>query len=180
MHLSDWRASSNARHKSAGSELAKMRNVESQRGRLLSVESIAGWVFADLLLVLFLVGLGTGIARDEEPPIVGMSPDSINLNINFDAARLATSDPEKQKVCESIRNESLGRLDGKRAALVLVFSGGKNPAAGVDSSSRIRSQLSCANDEVFRKDLVFRDYWDGSLPSGAARLEVFVYLTAGS
>ena len=72
----------------------------NRRGRLLASESIAGWIFADLLLVLFLVGLGSAIAytppEPPEPPpeppavpqIVGMKTDPTTVTLGVDGELL--------------------------------------------------------------------------------------------
>ena len=166
-----------------------------RRGRLLSAESIAGWVFADLLLVLFIVGLGSAIAyTPPEPPksesvvkqkkpeierIVGMKTDSIPITVTVDGPALsngaALNKQQKQSVCRSIRSE-LRPVEGERAALVLVFGGANDVVPGQDVARAVASQLGCADKQVFRAQVPTRAFWDGTLPLGQVRLEVFLFI----
>src|SRR4051794_6406451 len=112
-----------------------MHEGASRRGRLFSVESIAGWIFADLMLILFLVGLGSAKAyTPPQPPppppkvapIVGMKTDPVLLNVAVAGKRLgkgtALKPGERQALCKAIRRE-IGPIRKERAALVLVFGG---------------------------------------------------------
>ena len=45
-----------------------MRPARRTRGKGLHVERLAGWVFADLLLVLFLLGVGSQLTQLESSP----------------------------------------------------------------------------------------------------------------
>src|SRR4051812_6159867 len=112
-----------------------MRAGETRRSRLVSVESVAGWVFADLLLVLFLVGLGCAAPAMPEPkpttevvkpkpkpeaPIVGMKTDPVIATIRYDAravARGGARSPQGRTLCAKVR-KATHPLKGKRAALV--------------------------------------------------------------
>lgn len=162
-----------------------------RRGRLFSAESAAGWVFADLLLVLFIVGLGSAIKytpppppepEPKVPPIVGMKtdPTPITVKVNGHALRSGTALPPtaKQAVCRAIRGRT-GPVKGERAALVLVFGGAGEVEAGQNVARAIAAQLSCADDKVFRGRVPTRAFWDGSLPLGQARLEIFLFLREG-
>ncbi len=169
-----------------------MHESSSRRGRLFTVESIAGWIFADLLLVLFLIGLGSAQAYTPpdppEPPkpepklapIVGMKTKPVSLLVNVDGASLATgrplSKPQKKAVCRSVRGV-LGPVRGERAALVLIFGGATDVGAGQNVARAIGSQLGCADHHVFAGRVPSRAFWDGTLPLGSARLEVFMFVT---
>lgn len=162
-----------------------------RRGRLFSAESAAGWVFADLLLVLFIVGLGSAIKytpppppepEPKVPPIVGMKTDPTALTVSVNGQVTSTgtplSPPARQAVCRAIRAKT-GPIKGERAALVLVFGGAQDVEAGQNVARAIASQLSCADDKLFRGQVPTRAFWDGSLPLGQARLEVFLFLREG-
>jgi hypothetical protein len=164
---------------------------DNRRGRLFTVESVAGWVFADLLLVLFIVGLGSAIAyTPPEPPkppkpepkverIVGMKTDPVSLLVEVDGARLgqgaSLSKDEQQGVCRAIRSK-VTPVKGERAALVLVFGGASDVETGQNVARAVGRQLGCADAKVFKGRVPARAFWDGSLPLGKARLEVFLYL----
>ncbi|NYI80634.1 hypothetical protein [Nocardioides panzhihuensis] len=165
-----------------------MAGIDSnRRGRLFSVESIAGWVFADLLLVLFIVGLGSAVAyTPPEPPkkepktIVGMKTDPTPIGVRVDGGRLAGGGKldatTKKSVCQAVKKR-LGPVAGQRAALVLVFGGGPDVSSGQNVARAITPQLGCASSEVFQGKVPTRAFWDGSLPLGEARLEVFLFHT---
>ena len=162
-----------------------------RRGRLFSAESAAGWVFADLLLVLFIVGLGSAIKyapppppepEPKVPPIVGMKTDPTSVTVRVNGQALSTGaampPPARQTVCRAIRSE-LRPVKGERAALVLVFGGAADVEAGQNVARAIATQLSCADQNVFRGNVPTRAFWDGSLPLGQARLEIFLFLREG-
>jgi hypothetical protein len=161
---------------------------DGRRGRLFTVESVAGWVFADLLLVLFLVGLGSAMAytpppppepEPKVPPIVGMKTDPTSLVVGVNGQRLSQgtqlSASESRDVCNAVRS-SLKPVKGERAALVLVFGGAADVESGQNIARAIARQLRCADAKVFQGVVPTRAFWDGSLPLGKARLEVFLFL----
>jgi hypothetical protein len=164
---------------------------DSRRGRLFTVESVAGWVFADLLLVLFIVGLGSAIAyTPPEPPkppkpepkverIVGMKTDPVSVVIDINGGRLgqgtSLSQGEQQAVCKAVRSR-LAPVKGERSALVLVFGGASDVETGQNIARAVSRQLGCADAEVFQGKVPTRAFWDGSLPLGKVRLEMFLFL----
>lgn len=163
----------------------------ARRGRLLSAESAAGWIFADLLLVLFIVGLGSAIKytpppppepEPKIPPIVGMKtdPTALTVAVNGELLSTGTTLPAKAKdaVCDAIRSRTRS-LRGERAALVLVFGGAGDVTSGQNVARAVAGQLGCADDEIFRGKVPTRAFWDGSLPLGQARLEIFLFLREG-
>lgn len=173
----------------------RRRHREGRHSRVF-FESIAGWVFADLLLVLFIVGLASAIPVDppEPPPptprpahtkkpkvIVGMKTEPIKKTVRFNASELTTpgkpGKAERKRVCKAIRKAVAGRVfDGRRAALVLIFGGASEAETGQRVARTVGKQLRCADKALF-KGAPYRDFWDGSLRYGAARLEVFVFTT---
>jgi hypothetical protein len=170
-----------------------MSAAEIPRGRLLSIESIAGWVFADLLLVLFLVGLGSAqpmaavpdppkpvVHEKKKPTIVGMRTEPRAVSITFNAARLLASGASRQAaertVCQQVSRAVKG-FRSDRAALVLIFGGAPDVSAGQEIARRIAPQLSCGNANVFTRGTPTRAFWDGTVPQGTARLEIFLFTT---
>jgi len=166
-----------------------MHEGANRRGRLFAVESIAGWVFADLLLVLFLVGLGSAKAYTppeppppppKQAPIVGMKTEPVAIQVHVNGQRLGTgtrlSRTEQRAVCRSVRGR-LARVRGERAALVLIFGGASDVTTGQNVARAIGAQLHCADRRVFAGRVPTRAFWDGTLPLGTARLEVFLFVT---
>ncbi|GAB4007107.1 hypothetical protein [Nocardioides ultimimeridianus] len=161
------------------------------RGRLFSVESIAGWVFADLLLVLFLVGLGSAVAYTPPPPppkppkvapIVGMKTDPTKVTISFSDRTISSgttlTDAQSKQLCHAVRRR-IGSLHEQRAALVLVFGGASDVVAGQNVARAVASQLGCSDPSLFGRKVANRAFWDGTLPLGEARLEIFLFTTQG-
>jgi len=166
-----------------------MSTRSKRRGRnLLRPEALAGWVFADLLIVLFIVGLGSStppeipdpaVVEEEAPKIVGMRQDPEVLTIDYDVGTLigmgTRSEGEAKLVCERIA-ETAGPLKGQKAALALIFGGGQDIGVALESALRIADQLPCADPALFNGTMA-RDFWDGALPKGTARLEIFLFTT---
>lgn len=166
-----------------------MHEGASRRGRLFTVESIAGWIFADLLLVLFLVGLGSAKAytmpdppkpEPKQAPIVGMKTDPTAIQTRVNGRRLGSgarlSNAEGRAVCHAVRSK-LGPVRGERAALVLIFGGASDVETGQNVARATGRQLSCADPKVFPGRVPTRAFWDGTLPLGSVRLEVFLFVT---
>lgn len=162
-----------------------------RRGRLLAGESVAGWVFADLLLVLFLVGLGSSIAYTppeppkpppKEAPIVGMKTRPTSVVAEVDGALLGRgarlSPAQARNVCHAVRKR-LGPVKGERSALVLIFGGARDVETGQNVARAVSRQLRCSDGRLFRGTVPTRAFWDGSLPLGEVRLEMFLFLRKG-
>lgn len=170
---------------------AEVAHDAGRRGRLFTVESVAGWVFADLLLVLFIVGLGSAIAytpppppepEPKVPPIVGMKTEPVSVVVDVNGASLGRGvelpPAERRAVCEAVRS-GLAPVRGERAALVLIFGGASDVTVGQNVARAIGSQLACADERVFQGPVPTRAFWDGTLPLGKARLEIFLFLRQG-
>lgn len=166
-----------------------MHEQSNRRGRLFTVESIAGWVFADLLLVLFIVGLGSAMAyTPPEPPppppkvapIVGMKTEPKAIQVTVNGGELGTgrnlNAQERKAVCRTIAGP-LKSLNKQRAALVLVFGGAADVTTGQNVARAVARELHCAAPKVFPSGIPTRPFWDGTLPLGEVRLEVFLFVT---
>ena len=173
--------------------MAIAHHAESRRGRLRAVESFAGWVFADMLLVLFLVGIGSAIPQDPPPPppkvepkpkpkppeIIGMETVPVKKSFQINAAGLTSgAKPAQAATCSALKkvfSPQIGR--GDRAAFVLIFAGGSDPGVAVRVAERVSPELTCASRKVFPPVTVKRTYWDGQIGPDDARVEVFFYTT---
>lgn len=178
--------------------------ANARRRRRWSIESVAGWVFADLFLVLFLVGLGSAVpikqaVKPTPPkptatvkptptptpkptaPIIGMKQAPTLLNLTVAADALTSSGPagtrEGGVACRRIRQAAAVPLKDERAGLVLIFGGGPDVASGQSVARSLARQLNCANPALFSKTTPYRAFWDGTLDYGRVRLEVFVFTT---
>lgn len=170
---------------------------EGRRGRLRAAESVAGWVFADMLLVLFIVGLGTAIPlAPSEPPraepkprpepkpepkpeIVGMETIPVKKEIGVDPAALTSGDSSgEDATCAALKKAFRDEAArASKAAFVMVFGGGSDPGPAIVVANEVFDQLPCAAPQVFPNDAVGRAYWDGGLAYDRARVEVFLFTT---
>lgn len=172
----------------------RRRHISSRRSRILSGEAIAGWVFADLLLVLFVVGLASAVpeeppkpepsaAPSPEPEIVGMRTIPSKATIRFNATELVagggSARAEADDVCKAVRKATT-KLRGERAALVLIFGGAPEAAPAQRAARAVGKQLTCADGDLFPPGTPSRPFWDGGLDYGEARLEIFSYITEQS
>ena len=170
----------------------------------ISPESIAGWVLADILIVLFIVALGSivppkieaaTVAPNPTPSatpklkpkpaapkktIVGMKTKPAVFTVSFDARHLTSTGKAgksaEQSVCKTLDKKS-ARLGGQPAALVLIFAGGSDVQSAQRNAKAVGRQLPCANADVFTS-AVIRPFWDGGLAAGKARLEIFQFTTS--
>ena len=158
---------------------------KGRRGRLRSTESLAGWVFADMLLVLFLIGLGSAITFDPPEPepepepeqIVGMRTDPVSISLRVPADALVSGEDAAQRAARTAVARASKRHDrrGNEAALVLIFGGGESAAPGQRVAEALRPQLTAASRDLFPRRTPSRFFWDGSLEYGEVRLEVFLF-----
>jgi hypothetical protein len=113
-------------------------------------------------------------------PIVGMNTEPANITVRFGDPSIASgarpNRAQSDRLCRAIKGSATS-LKGERAALVLVFGGATDVVAGQNVARAIAGQLGCANKPVFGKKVATRAFWDGSLPLGQARLEVFLFAT---
>ncbi|MBH0118427.1 hypothetical protein I0Q12_02290 [Rhodococcus sp. CX] len=138
--------------------------------------------------MLFIVGLGSATApeipdpvavEEQLPQIVGMKPTPEILTVEYNAGALtgggSAAEEESRLICDRLK-AAARPLENQRAALALIFGGGRDIGVALDSALRIADQLPCVDPALF-DGTTARDFWDGSLPSGSARLEVFLFTT---
>lgn len=146
---------------------------------------MAGWVFADMLLVLFLIGLGSAVAlkapeplpEPEPPKIVGMKTDPISIKLDVPAEALVADDAAARRSARKAVDKAVRKhaVKGNQAALVLIFGGGDSAGPGQAVAEALRPELTKANAGLFPKKTPSRYFWDGSLDYGEVRLEVFLF-----
>lgn len=163
----------------------RTRQFDARRGRLRASESLAGWVFADMLLVLFIVGVGSAAAVKAPEPvpededvavIVGMKPDPVSREFRVDGSGLLAKDKDAlDDVCVQLKKQFRKNLNsGGEAAFVLTFAGGESGTAN-EVSRQVNRKLGCAG---LKPDATPRAYWDGrDLDSlNHVRVEIFFYV----
>lgn len=160
--------------------------MRARRGRgRAGADAMAGWLFADLLLVLFIVGLGSQmtvipdavqppIEQQEEPqeePSMRQKAEIVRVKVNPDA--LLAGDPrEVARVSDAISAKTATMTDSQ-AVLVLAFGYSPDPDRGVAISESVASIITDM-DAPFSKKTSTRAFWDGDPKEGTVRLEIFL------
>ncbi|MET9672497.1 hypothetical protein ABZY68_05270 [Streptomyces sp. NPDC006482] len=147
---------------------------------------LAGWLFADMLLVLALVAMGD----QGDPQAAAARPGSSATpkpgppkSQKPKGPRAVTRTPVKVSIDASPgdRDGILARLksataryEGRQAAFVLTFGRHSDPGAGGAYASEVNSLLAKARPDMF-KGATTRDFWKGGASGGHADLEIYFY-----
>lgn len=148
-------------------------------GRLSTV-LLAGWLFADLLLVLTVVSLSDQPDPLAAAPSPTPSPASSPSPSPSPAGpRSVEKAPVKVRVDGDTRTELVGQLKKetgrwarREAALVLTFGGS---SSGTRYAHRVNSLLGRARPGMFTKDTATEDFHALSEPADTAELWVYFY-----
>jgi hypothetical protein len=161
----------------------------ARKARRFNPLHLAGWLFADMLLVLALVSMGdrgdplaakataakpkasasASPSPSESPTPTG--PRSVELksvDIQVKAAR-----GDLDAMARQIR-KATERYVGREAAMVLTFGEAPDTAEGQAYAAEINKALKKARPDMFG-DSVKRPFWQGSPSSGSASLEIYFY-----
>lgn len=162
-----------------------------RRGFRFSPLHLAGWLFADMLLVLALVSMGdrgdplaaqaaaspspspSASAEDEPSPEPSPTPTGPR-SVERKPVKLSVS-AEAGDAAHMVRQlqESTARYEGRSAAFVLTFGQAHEPSDGQAYAREINKALRNARPEMFT-DATTRDFWNGGAP-GTADLEIYFY-----
>jgi len=148
---------------------------------------MAGWLFADLLLVLFLVGIGTQTNNKPPPlppppppppPSLAKEPVSITLDVRYHDI-LAGGEARRQAVAE-VRGQVAAavadrqKLGGERAGMVLIWGYHEDVGSGLRISAAVTEGLAEA-DRTFFGNSTLRSFWGGGRqPKSRVMLEIYV------
>lgn len=162
-------------------------------GSPLRIEALAGWVFADLLLVLFIVGLGTQLTMTPKPvelakpkvvkPKVeeqlGMELKPHYVDLDVDADRLlAGSNKEERRLRTQIRDKTAD-LKGKKSGMTLIWGCAGSVNRGQPLARATGRQLEKARPALF-SDGAKKPLWDGKCAEGRIQLEIYLFNTPAS
>lgn len=176
-----------------------MRSPQPRR-RGLTPEAIAGWLFADLLLVLFIVGLGSQVtksvaeprpspsasaSRKQEPKKPGMRTKPVVLSVPVRADALLSGPGSRQRAASRALDRELSKelksprvaeqTEGLRAAVVLAFGQtGSDISKGQRLARQVLGELPDIEPSLF-KGAAGKPFWNGSATN---RVELWVYLYA--
>lgn len=162
-----------------------------RRGRLAPV-MLAGWLFADLLLMLALVSMSG--QPDPQADDVSASPSS---SASPSESRSPSPSPSPSKTQSGPR--SVGRIPvkfrvsggndaslvrqlsratrqwaGREAAIVLTFGGSRS---GTSYADTVNGLLHRARPEMFPRGIITHDFLDLSSAAQTAELWVYFYTT---
>lgn len=160
-----------------------MRHAPRKRFRFNPVH-LAGWLFADMLLVLALVSMGdrgdplaataTGptpeASASPKPTPTPTGPRSVERKpVKMDVTAASGAD---DAVVTQLRQKTR-QYEGRTAAFVLTFGNDPDTAAGQAYAKRINKALKAARPDMFR-GATTRDFWHGG-PAGSADLEIYFF-----
>lgn len=155
-----------------------------QRGSRIAGVVLAGWLFADLLLVLALVSMadrpdplaarpkppgGAGAHAKEKPEPTG--PPSVAR----EPEEFEVKGTDKKSLARQIGRETR-RWEGRRAALVLTFGGGPS---GTAYAHLVNSQLGKGRPAMFSGKTATDDFHDLSADTSTAVVRVYFFTAPG-
>ncbi|WP_338702521.1 hypothetical protein V2W30_34495 [Streptomyces sp. Q6] len=145
---------------------------------------LAGWLFADMLLVLALVSMGdrgdplavtaTGptpqaSASSPKPTPTPTGPRSVERKpVKMDVTAAGADDAVVTQLRQKTR-----RYEGRTAAFVLTFGSAPETVAGQAYANEINKALKAARPDMFR-GATTRDFWQNG-PAGSAALEIYFF-----
>lgn len=167
-----------------------MRRTRRSKGKGLHVERLAGWVFADLLLVLFLLGVGSQLTQLETAPApeptpsptptapIGMSTTPIERTLGANLAAIQSPDPavsqaERERIRAEIANVTADMANG-RAGMVLIWGDAEEPGQGIELATAVGNELVPARPELFQSAAQKRVWWGQGQP-GQVKLEMYLF-----
>ncbi|MFF9063286.1 hypothetical protein ACF09K_32060 [Streptomyces sp. NPDC014882] len=148
---------------------------------------LAGWLFADMLLVLALVSMGDrgdplaaqAAAKPSKPAAVEPSPEPSRTPTG---PRSVARKPVKIHLTAAVGDTALmvkqlraatARYEEREAAFVLTFGQAPEPGDGQAYARKVNEALRKARPDMCT-DATTRDFWSKG-PSGSADLEIYFY-----
>ncbi|MEU2660740.1 hypothetical protein ABZ615_36180 [Streptomyces sp. NPDC007325] len=147
---------------------------------------LAGWLFADMLLVLALVAMGDRgdpLAAEARPGTSASPKPGTSKPSKPKGPRAVVRTPVKVSIGAAPGDRTAMRerlravtakYAGRQAAFVLTFGRHSDPGAGVGYASEVNAQLAKARPDMF-KGTTTRDFWKGGAPGGRADIEIYFY-----
>ncbi|MEU8955182.1 hypothetical protein AB0C93_12845 [Streptomyces sp. NPDC048518] len=154
-----------------------------RRGGRMGVVVLAGWLFADLLLVLALVSMGDrpdpkipehpkpSPSKTGSPSHKPTGPRSVDRH----PQEFQVSGDDKGDLVKEIGKDTR-KWSGREAALVLTFGGSSN---GTVYAHRVNGLLGRARPAMFTKKTVTDDYHSLGRPAETAVVRVYFYTAPG-
>ena len=171
-----------------------MRIMPGGRSPVSFPMMLAGWLFADLLLVLFVVGLAseptvlepepTSVATPTPTPTPSPTPEAplgldrtpVTVTLQFDSNRLVNPATRaevtaelRQPIAEELAQPEVGDAS---AGMVLIWGYSRDVNEGIRIAEIIGPELAPARPEVF-ENTTYRAFWRGG-PDGRVDLEIYL------
>ncbi|WP_224058338.1 hypothetical protein [Streptomyces kanamyceticus] len=159
------------------------RRPRGRRAGRLGTVVLAGWLFADLLLVLALVSMADrpdpqaddhpkpGHSKDGEPTRPPTGPRSVDRR----PQEFQVSGDDKGDLAKQI-SRGTRKWSGRTAALVLTFGGGPN---GTVYAHRVNSLLGKGRPDMFTKKTATDDFHNLGKRPETAVVRVYFYTAPG-
>ncbi|MEV0775291.1 hypothetical protein ACIBLA_06165 [Streptomyces sp. NPDC050433] len=153
-----------------------------RRGGRPGVVMLAGWLFADLVLVLALVSMADRpdplAARPAARPSPSNSPSPSPTpspagprSVELKPVQIRVKGGASKDIVAQI-NKGTKKWPGRTAALVLTFGGSQG---GTEYAHRVNSLLSKARPEMFSKKTATDDFHDLGEPANSAIIRIYFY-----
>ena len=107
--------------------------------------SLAGWLWADILLGLFAIFLAASAVASAAPPKEGgLDPTPITFSVDVDGAALLSGDAaratsEQQRIVAAVSDQIQAQAPGKKVAIVFAY-GANDRAADGDRMAQLATE----------------------------------------
>src|SRR3979409_1687947 len=107
--------------------------------------SLAGWLWADILLGLFAIFLAANtVGAATQTALPGIDPQPVTLSLTVQGPTLLGTDAaavaaEQQRITDIVKREVLQQTGGRKVAMVIAFGSHGDPSFG-DELSRIATE----------------------------------------
>jgi hypothetical protein len=142
--------------------------------------SLVGWLWADILLGLFVIFLAAASppVKLTQPTGPSIDPTPISLDVAVDGSRLLGTDAslttaEQTRFADVVKQQLLARSESRRVALVFAYGWHQDPVLGERLATTATRALTGGQfDGAVLKDL--HDIHAGD-PGTKVTLEIYVY-----
>ena len=110
--------------------------------------SLAGWLWADILLGLFAIFLAANSVGAATPAALpGIDPKPVTLSLTIDGPKLLGFDAtagadEQRRIAAAVKAQVQQQTGGHQVAIVIAFASNADPSLGDDISRLATAQLT--------------------------------------